>query len=46
MVSVIFIEHVHNPELFLVLAGKFKGTFDLWIIIHNLCLYVLDDLKF
>lgn len=32
MVSVIFIKCVHNPELYLVLAGKFKGTFDLFII--------------
>lgn len=46
MVSAIFLERVHDPELFLVLTGKFKGTFDLCVIIHNLCLYVLDDLKF
>lgn len=32
MVSGIFAEHVHNPELPLVLAGKFKGTFDLFIL--------------
>lgn len=30
--AVIFTEHVHNSELYLVLAGKFKGTFDLFII--------------
>lgn len=45
MVSVIFAEHVHNPELYLVLAGKFKGTFDLFIM-NSQCLYSLDDLKF
>lgn len=30
--SVTFAEHVHNPELCLVLAGKFKGTLDLFIM--------------
>lgn len=35
LVSVIVVEYVHNPELYLVLAGKFKGTFDLFIIIRN-----------
>lgn len=28
----IFAEHVHSPELYFVLEGKFKGTFDLFII--------------
>lgn len=33
MVSVNFAEHVHNPELYLLaFAGKFKGTFDLFIM--------------
>lgn len=35
MVSVILAELVHNPELSLVLAGKFKGTFDLFILISQ-----------
>lgn len=30
--SLIFAEHVHSQELYLVLEGKFKGTFDLFII--------------
>jgi len=32
VVSGTFAEHVHSPELPWVLAGKFKGTFDLFIL--------------
>lgn len=32
MVLVVFAEHIHSPELYLVLAGKFKGTFDLFLM--------------
>lgn len=46
MMSVIFAECVHNPELYLVLAGKFKGTFDLFIMISQFTPIHVDDLKF
>lgn len=32
VVSIIFAEYVHNADLYLVVAGKFKGTFDLFIM--------------
>lgn len=41
-----FAEHVHNPELlYLLMAGKCKGTFDVFIMNSQLRLYMLDDLK-
>lgn len=43
--SIILAEHVHNAELYLVSAGKFKGTFDLFIVNPHLYLYMLNDLN-